>query len=323
MLLFERDDDHILSVRQNPQIQELVAQGYRVRVRQSSYLDFCVGVPNIDCRSYPIRDMSVFQTSDLGLDARLLTAFLAISRDYRNLQSGRYIGAYKAISNALYTPVKSYRYLSWPMKTLEAIELLETELQEIQPGDAFIAHLLLPHFPYILSSDCKPQTPNRWAYPVRQGPKQNLQDIHLAYWDQTACSHRKIMQLLDAIADKPFVTVMIHGDHGARFQTETDAASEEDDLDTFLMLGTSNTLSGPAIDERSLQDIFAKEFDSFLDTKPIAGFEAKLNASHDRLKIDRAINQQPNKAMVRSDTSRQAFVRVEANCAIGLLKRHG
>lgn len=268
LALLEPSDDHVVSFKRNPQLQQLVAQQYRVRVIQSSYLDFCANLFEIACQSYPIRDMSVFQTSGLSFATRLSIALNALSRDYMNPKSGRYIGAFKRARHAVSEPTKSFRYMSWPMKTLEAMDQLQAELQNIQPGDAFVAHLLLPHFPYILNPDCKPNEPSAWGYPVRHGREQKLEVIYRAYWDQVSCAHNRIMQILDDIADKPYVTVIIHGDHGARIFSETEDANQADGLDTFLAVKRPTALTIREPEGLSLQDIFAEEFEEFLRVRP-------------------------------------------------------
>ena len=262
--LDEHGGPHVMLVKRNPQFARLAAHGYRLRVFQSAYLDFCADTSGIECNTYPIRDMSVFEAAGLSYGDRLMTAFIAMSRDYMNPQSGRYVGAYRATVSRLVSPDKSYRYLAWPLKSLDVIEHLHTELRNLKPGDAYFVHVLAPHFPYVLDAECALKPPGDWAYPLRQGRRQSRDEIELAYWDQAACTHKKIMQLLDVVADKPFTTVMIHGDHGARLYTETSGATEADSLDTFFSVRKPGI---PHVEDAStplLQHIFAEEFKDFL-----------------------------------------------------------
>ncbi len=263
-LVNDPGETHIISVRNNMLFARLRDEGYRLRVYQSDYMDFCANNQSIACSTYPTRDMSVFEASGLSYTDRVHIALLAISRDYMNRESGRFIGAYRAVAYWIAPPKKSYRYLSWPGKSLEIMELLRADLETLAPGDAYFAHLLVPHFPFIYEPDCRLKRPEDWAYPIRQGNQQSYASVKRAYWDQTDCTHSKIMQILDLVIDKPYVTIIIHGDHGARLLFDTDRENESDNLDTYFAVRNSEYNPAAAPSNSVLQKVFNNAIHSFI-----------------------------------------------------------
>ncbi len=253
-------------VIQNAQIENLVSQEYRVRVFQSIYLNFCAPVQKIDCRTFPIQEMSVFQSSRLSLKSRLLIAFWAMSHDYAKPKNNHYVAPYRAVADRLFPERRDFRFLSWPLTTLGVIDQMEMDLQDIQPGDVYIAHLLLPHWPFLLNTDCKLNPPHQWAVPISVGANQDEKDIFKSYWDQAVCTHKKLLEIIDSLEDKPYVQFMIHGDHGSRFHNGTDDAAEADKKDTFFAIKGPSPLQVQDTTDLSLQEVFKLEFNHFLNS---------------------------------------------------------
>ena len=259
-----RKGDHMVTVRDNVQFSNLIAEGFDIRVHQSSYLDFCGDSPGVECNTYRLRDMSVLEGSGLPYGDRLLTALLAIARDYSNEKGGRYVSGYRTVSQWIAPLNKSYRYLSWPGKSLEAMDDLRRGLASLQPGDAYFVHLLVPHFPYLYDAECQVKSPVDWVFPLRHGRQQSYEALERAYWDQTTCTHKKITQILDAVADRSYLTVMIHGDHGPRFFAGTETETEADKLDTYFAVRNSATGNREAPSGLGLHQVFTDEFQAFI-----------------------------------------------------------
>lgn len=260
----DRRENHIKSVRHNMAFARLREQGYQLRVYQSGYLDFCADIEDIECSTYPILDMSVFEASGLSYADRIKVALLAMSRDYMNPRGGRFIGAYRAAAHLVSPPKKSYRNLSWPGKSLEVIGLLRDELETLAPGDAYFAHVLVPHAPFVYDPDCQMKSPADWSFAIRHGRQQVHSAVERAYWDQAACTHRKIMQIVDSVGDKPYLTIIIHGDHGARLFLDTDRTSDTDSLDTYFAIRSSQRDRVSTPSTPVLQELFTNKFNSFI-----------------------------------------------------------
>ncbi|MGI9368479.1 MAG: hypothetical protein ACR2O2_06540, partial [Ruegeria sp.] len=80
------------------------------------------------------------------------------------------------------------------------------------------------------------------------------------------CTHKRMLRIIDSLADKPYVQFMIHGDHGSRFNTKTEDATEADDKDTFFAIKGPSPLQVQDTADLSLQDVFKLEFNHFLNS---------------------------------------------------------
>ncbi|MEM8773637.1 MAG: hypothetical protein AAGF53_01310 [Pseudomonadota bacterium] len=257
-------DSHTFAAKRNEMFERLQTEGYHLHVFQSEYLDFCAGDNLIKCNTYPMWNMDVFERSGLNLSDRFVTALDFVSNEYMNPESGRYFGAYGKLAGNLVAKRNGYKISPWPLKSFEVMEQLKIELENLEPGDVFFAHLLVPHYPYLMRADCKVKAPSKWASPIRTQNNLPSKQIEAAYWDQVACVHKKILQILDVIADKPFTTVMIHGDHGARLYYGTVQENEKDNLDTFFAVQNPNGQYFLNETKPFLSNVFAKEFEAFL-----------------------------------------------------------
>lgn len=121
-------------------------------------------------------------------------------------------------------------------------------------GTMFFAHLLIPHNPYSIDSNCKIRRPVvDWKLielpTVLSDGRVNSDSSRAAryddYVDQTQCALAKVGELIDALKSAGKFegsTIIIHGDHGSRisrYRIRTffkDQLSDQDYYDSFSTL---------------------------------------------------------------------------------------
>jgi len=97
-------------------------------------------------------------------------------------------------------------------------ELIE-DVSSASRGTLFFAHLLMPHDPYALESDCTIRRPiMAWHYRVVKSPEERA-SRYAEYGDQVRCVKLKLVALMDALKKRGMfddATIILHGDHGSR-----------------------------------------------------------------------------------------------------------
>jgi hypothetical protein len=109
--------------------------------------------------------------------------------------------------------------------TLRALGDLKARLEKAKPGDAFFAHLLLPHYPYVVAGDCSALQFKEWKRRFGYWPPEALRH---AYAGQLQCATSQVDELLQAFDRSPAGSnslVFVHGDHGSRL-TSVDPSEE-------------------------------------------------------------------------------------------------
>ena len=181
-------------------------------------------------------------------------------------------------------PVQSIDEKIWsPARmSLRALDYIETNFSAPKAGHVYFAHILLPHFPFVLDRSCNRRPPRAWRWPVwAQTPGEagwSLDDIYAAYSEQLRCTHSRVMRLIDAMRKSVRgrdLVFIIHGDHGPRIFKKIghiDSANDteailSDGLDTFFAVKAAGLQ--PGIHERFdlLPVRFQKIFESHLSSE--------------------------------------------------------
>jgi hypothetical protein len=194
----------------------LAARGYRLHVYQSDYMDFCrvPGLSYAGCSAYRANSIAALRRTDLDARERaqfILNSFLATSSYLKRLSA---LVDYEAVSRI------------GPLAVVPVLQRLENDLRRAEPGEAYFAHLLIPHYPYAFDESCRvraeidewlynavspnPQTPNTEASRAQRYPR---------YFAQIRCQQRLLERLFDAMKQAGVwddALVMVHGDHGSR-----------------------------------------------------------------------------------------------------------
>ena len=226
-------------------LKRLVAQGYRLTVLQSDYADFCTGARYFQCMTY---DSS-------SLHPTLLAPMHAVRRAelifHKVLKLSDLFGGGMKIwdigrSYVLRAGVDLPRYSPTPghsssVGSMEAFHYLLKRLETARPGDAFFAHLLFPHHPYVVGGDCQ-YVLRPWEGLTTQG---SLAKKRAAYYEQLGCVQQKVQAALSALSKSSANTnhvIIIHGDHGSRLTRRMGASNQEagqfDDGDMIASFST-------------------------------------------------------------------------------------
>lgn len=196
----------------------LAGKGYRLTVVQSDFADFCRGTTVRECVTYDSSSLRPTLAVPLTASERagLITVkFLSLSdlavNAFRVWDAIAYLSGSRAPTLNLENDGRSSS-----VAALAAADVLIAKLREARPGDAYFAHLLLPHFPYVVRADCTFLPWESWEW--RQSTA-SIESRQRAYYDQVRCTMRKVAQALTALERSPAgrnAVVIIHGDHGSR-----------------------------------------------------------------------------------------------------------
>jgi hypothetical protein len=196
--------------------RHLAARGYRLNVYQSDYMDFCrvPGVPYASCFSYRANSVGALPGTSLGTVERVRLIFNSFLSTSSYLNRLRAIVGYHAVNRV------------GPIPVLRALERLEQDLRRASPGQAYFAHLLIPHYPYVLDESCRiRERVGDWLYNVveKDAPVPNSADSraerYRRYFAQIRCQQRLLRRLFDALEQAGVwrdAQVIVHGDHGSR-----------------------------------------------------------------------------------------------------------
>jgi arylsulfatase A-like enzyme len=108
-----------------------------------------------------------------------------------------------------------------PNSLVEAGRLID-DLSRAEPGQAFFAHLIAPHEPFVYDENCALLPRERWRSPKDDDFKtrtaDNRTELYDRYAAQVRCTMRIVGEIVDAIP-RPLqddATIIVHGDHGSR-----------------------------------------------------------------------------------------------------------
>jgi len=200
-----------------PYFDDLDKRGYRTSAVLPAYFDLCVKQKLTHCHNFETSaltsmlgtKMSVFDRSKV-FGFTLLHLAIMPSRVAWVLQLAAE-NSFGSESRWFYNRSKLF-----PLASLREMERFTADLHGLQPGEARIAHFLLPHDPYILSADCTVKPARAWL--DEHGPGAEI-EREKAYADQVRCVQNQLANVLATLDRTPAgrnAIVLIHGDHGSR-----------------------------------------------------------------------------------------------------------
>jgi len=209
----------------NDYFERLKALGYRIRVYESTFLDVCraQAAPIADCYIYPEWGFESARRN-LSLTGRLRllsTAYLQDSLVYRTAKIDVLQRLHRRFPG---TPVFTWeRANSGPLTSLPTLQLLEKDLTTARPGEAYVAHLLMPHNPYVYEADCAVRDPADWRSIEDTGAllltDLDRRDLYDGYFRQMSCLYKRLHEMFVRLRESGRLNdavVIVHGDHGSR-----------------------------------------------------------------------------------------------------------
>ena len=112
-----------------------------------------------------------------------------------------------------------------PVSSMPVVDALASDLRKARPGDFVMAHLLMPHYPYVYGANCELRQPGEWLdrsddepHPGAINTPDSRATRYARYFEQASCVQKKLEQLMMAIPPslRRDAIVIIHGDHGSR-----------------------------------------------------------------------------------------------------------
>lgn len=203
----------------NSYFNDLAGDGYRLNLLETEWLEMCSAAQFHSCKTFWSPSLETFPDLPLhwGDKAKILTLkFLELSDivDWIAKYPDPTIARLSRLGIATPELAPDRQDRTSSVNGLAAFNQLIGDLKYASPGDAFIAHILLPHDPYALNARCE-LLPLPWM--TRQY-RSHLATRQLAYFNQTRCATAKLGEALQAIsasaAGNNFI-VIVHGDHGS------------------------------------------------------------------------------------------------------------
>ena len=273
-------------LRSNRYFELLSAAGYRTYVLQSMEVDMCGGRADRfgaeACVAYPTFSLSPIMKLPLPVSTKasgLLSRLAGQSRRYRRVRT-----VYNRWSGALHrfgSPIPSW---SWDreipnmsaLNSMNALDRIASEVGSLKPGEALVAHLLLPHYPYAFMSNCSVRLPiKNWKtrHPAIQGPhtEESREERYELYLEQVGCLYLRLNEIfsdLRSAGTYDETVILLHGDHGSRIamtEPRLDSAGhlpDRDVVDHFSTLFAVKPVNGkPSVnDEARPLDLLLREF---------------------------------------------------------------
>ncbi len=214
-------------IKKNAYFDALQDSGYAIHINQSTFLDFCNSNPVESCFEYDysgLANVAKLASISTSERAKLIVLRFSLLSDVTKAFGDAYL-VVRAILKRWDINISNLgirtRGLVSTVNALPAFERLITDLKRAEPGEAYISHMLLPHYPHVTTDKCKIKSMKNWHYRLSNQslPKHSQRDRENGYFDQLDCSMMKIDAVLSALSVSPtgdnFIFI-IHGDHGSR-----------------------------------------------------------------------------------------------------------
>ena len=281
-----------VTLNQNLYFQRAAAKGYRSRIYQSDYIDFCMGTENLEsCYVYASASPQLVEKIEIPLTEKaelILGSYVSNSGIYHTLEA-----AYRKVRSGLgflypagLSP-KERKYFEFSsIGVPPVLRLIASDILDASEGRLFFAHLLMPHGPYVWDRKCQIRT-DTGSWLARRREHQDVlstsnpeyrRTAYRYYFDQTHCLVSlldRFLKLLDQQELLEEATIIIHGDHGSRItiadpvDSGTTNATTRDLIDSFsslLAIRSPSLDPGYELDMRSIQSLFAEHI---LDQSPM------------------------------------------------------
>ena len=216
-------------LRSNAWFDRLASQGYRLHVYQSDYVDYCRHGAVVSCSDYTVAGLEDVAGAPLPpRDKARLALFGFLSLSEAILGGARTYDRVTRDARAHGIPLQpfdlEFRSKVSTVNALAAFDKLIADLKSAEPGEAYFAHILAPHYPYLADRHCRLLPADRW---IMRRSALSLRQRNAAYFEQIRCTTSKVAAALQALGQSPAgrrTIILVHGDHGSRI-TRVDPGS--------------------------------------------------------------------------------------------------
>lgn len=228
----------------NAYFKNLALRGYDIHVYQSTYLDYCRQSPVRITSCLTFRYDGTDWLRDAGLsDEDKLAVLLGIYLNHPGAMEWFWKShtQLRSLAGRLELPLPAI--MTWDgrvssLASVAALQRLHRDLEQAAPGDAYFAHLLLPHSPYALHEHCALRgAPLQWRnhHPLQQkhSTAAGREIRYRQYFEQVRCTVAMLEPLLDSLKQRGLwerTQVIMHGDHGSRIFTTAPKAANVNKL---------------------------------------------------------------------------------------------
>lgn len=255
----------------NAYFDEMTKRGYEISVYQTAHLNFCAHPNVIVCEKSnsfnPVSPHVVYPEHNFfNRTKNLFTTVLFAYKD----SILTWIIQYNLTRLIGLSPVRPHRFdvQAFPFW----FEKISDEIIHAPRGTMIFAHILVPHAPYMLSSNCELNEQEHVPYDLgeRFGFNEQTASMHKElyehYFVQVECVFKKLTTLLNKMEESDRfkdATIIIHGDHSSRISLShyLESMSPEDFIDNYpAFFATRGPGIEPGYDYRfvSLQELFAE-----------------------------------------------------------------
>ncbi|MSQ03550.1 MAG: hypothetical protein EXR71_16955 [Myxococcales bacterium] len=269
----------------NAYFEAMLAKGYRIRVYQSSYMDFSLA------RAAPVDYALTYEIHSIGILADLpasplqkaelvLNSYTQSSWAVDRLRDGYAKLRPAAAKVGIALPAVPRIPGGVGVPAAATLKRLTADLsQGNRRGTLYFAHITLPHYTYLLDENCKPwpSLADWMDRRAHKGAVENNTAERLARYDkylsQSLCTQALVGELVDVLKASPDwqdAVVLIHGDHGSRVTrhaptgrnlTKLTPQDHRDSFSTFLAIKSPLVPAGVSEVPVAIQDALSLVLD--------------------------------------------------------------
>jgi len=248
----------------NEYFDRLQEMGFELNIYSNDYINLCNPgeIEGINCFPYKYKDLSVLRQFPMSTYDRsvvignvylsFVNYFIWFKELFRIILN---VGDDDDPKQETAEQVRGFKTLTFhfpfPLTGMQQFNILLARLDTAKPGEAFIMHILHPHFPYMLNADCSVLPMSEWGMYRFSGNPYNSNSPfgrkikYENYVEQLSCINTmmgSLMDKLDEIGLKRRAVIILHGDHGSRITlrdpiySEFEKMSDADYLDDFSTL---------------------------------------------------------------------------------------
>ena len=257
-------ENNVLTI--NRHFDYLASKGYKIRIYQRDWPDFCQHKAVSYCFKFSSR-------ANLGVLNRLRSSVHPVLRPFLSLSL---VSHPRSIFHRPKFIFHDRGNIVQPLEALLALPEIFENARHAPHGTVIFAHLIIPHTPYAVDKVCKTiDGPPKYAFRNEGDGKRNSSNTRIkayeAYIGQATCLFSELKRIFEDPIYSSLLkrsTIIIHGDHGSRVTIGDPevlkSLSIRDSIDLFAThFSIRRPGSPPKVDNRvlSIHQLFYETFD--------------------------------------------------------------